>query len=102
MCVAHAIGGFGRIREVAAADVLLDRSSIAPLAAAEAELLARVNSRLEGAGKASRDGRRGVGLDIEGIDIMGPDGLGRRPWSYIGQNEEECAEAIVCAVGRAP
>lgn len=102
MSVAHAIGGFGRIREIAAASVMLDQSSVAPLAAAETNLLARVNSRLEAAGRAPRHDRRAVGFDIEGIDIIGSEGIERLPWSYTRGNREDCFEAIACTIARAP
>ncbi len=78
---AHLVAGFGRIHRIGAADLLLDADAVAPLAAAEAGLLAKVNDRFcdaldrvvaERTGDA---GDRSGGWRLTGID---PDGCDAR------------------------
>jgi hypothetical protein len=71
---AHLVAGFGRIHRLGRADLMLDADATAPLAAAEAGLLADANSRFAealDAVLAERTGRPGDGWRLTGID---PDG----------------------------
>ncbi len=72
----HYVGGFGRARWLAAADVLADRAAADALAACEDDVLARLNAEHADAVQliATRLlGRRGTGWRIIGVDPAGVD-----------------------------
>jgi putative heme iron utilization protein len=81
----HIVAGFGRIHWIPAADLLFDAAAAAPLAAAEAEILAHMNAdhaesvdlyanRLLGIAGA---GWRLTGVDPEGADLRRGGAVGR-------------------------
>ena len=72
----HYVGGFGRARWLAAADLLADRAAADALAACEEDVLARMNDDHADAVEliASRLlGRRGGGWRLVGLDPAGAD-----------------------------
>lgn len=97
---AHTIAGFGRIREVPGADVVLEQTMVDGLAKREADLVDRVNGLVEAA--VTREGRgpnrcRMVALDVEGVDLAGSGGLERRPFADAENMDENQITAIICA-----
>lgn len=105
VALAHTIAGFGRIREVAGSQIILASAATTVQSAAEAELITRVNSRLH-------DRRIGenmptptlcvVGIDEEGVDVIGSDGLARHSFDVLQRGQENIVETIVCSLSRMP
>ena len=90
---AHLVAGFGRIHWLTAEDVRFGGGA-AELAAAEAEVIARVNAVLSGSG----DSRRVIGADAEGCDFMRDGRLARldfdNPVAEAEGLEREILEAL--------
>lgn len=88
---AHFVGGFGRIVDLDASDVLIDVSGAAALAAAEDDILEHMNAdhadavALYAASSGSADSMSGTwrmcGIDPEGLDVRGPSGAARLNFS---------------------
>jgi heme iron utilization protein len=81
---AHYVGGFGRIVDLTACDVLIETSGAEGLIAAEADIVEHMNadhadavalfaSRLLGRQEAQGAWKM-VGIDPEGLDLLGPNG----------------------------
>jgi putative heme iron utilization protein len=85
---AHLVAGFGKVHWIDGADVLFAADGAEPLAAAEAGILAHMNAdHADALDLMARHllGRAGggwtlVGLDPEGADLRGGDGLARLPF----------------------
>jgi heme iron utilization protein len=93
---AHLVAGFGRIHWLTAADVSFPAGA-AELAAAEADVLAKVNARLGQAG----DARRVIGADAEGCDLSGDGGgLSRLHFDQPVADGAALEREILAAVGR--
>lgn len=89
--VAHAIAGFGRIVEVAAGDIVLAAEKIANIGACEGNLIEEINHLNLAHGLPWR----AVGLDPEGIDVLGPKGRRRLPMTIANGEIDRVALAAV-------
>lgn len=100
---AHLVAGFGRIHDVAAADVLRAASDSAPLAEAEADILAHMNAdhadavalyatRLAG---RSPGAWRMTGIDPEGLDLAAGAARARVAFPDTVATAEQARAALV-------
>lgn len=93
---AHGIVGFGRIREVPGADVILAGPTTAMPAADEAAIVGMVNRRLANSTPtAGLSWCIATGADPEGIDFRRSTGPVRKPMDMQIEGIETRAEAIV-------
>jgi putative heme iron utilization protein len=93
---AHLVAGFGRIHWLTAEDVRFDAGA-AELAAAEADVIARVNARLSGSGNTPRL----IGADAEGCDLIRDGRLARLDFERPVADGAALEREILAAVRRA-
>jgi putative heme iron utilization protein len=106
---AHLVAGFGRIHWIAAGDILYDVSRAAPLAAAEADILAHMNEEHRDAVQlyatkllgCAGDGWTLTGVDPEGADLRREGEVARLPFDRPVANAEEARSELVRLVKRA-
>ncbi|MEX0921614.1 MAG: DUF2470 domain-containing protein [Rhodovibrionaceae bacterium] len=104
----HLVAGFGRIDWLAAEDLLFEREKVAPLAAAEADILEHMNADhadalaliagLFGGGAADW---RIVGVDPEGVDLVSESNRLRVPFGKAVFDAEACRVELVGLTKRA-
>ncbi len=100
---AHGIAGFGRIREVPGAEVILPGHVTAPIAAIEPAIIERVNVRLAAWCRANGHPLCiATGVDPEGIDLRSPSGPVRTPIDLRRVEIEKLVEAIVYGITSRP
>ncbi len=90
---AHLVAGFGRIREVAGRDIVF-KDGVEALSIVEPALLLRLNHELH----LEEKGVRLIGLDIEGLDLSGPNGHARLLFDQLccdAQITEKCARTAI-------
>lgn len=97
---AHLVAGFGRIREIAGADVRLSPALVAPLAASEPRLLDGLERRL--VARSSGAPLRVVGLDLEGLDVERDGRLHRLPLALTPPIDDDGLWSHVEGVLNAP
>jgi putative heme iron utilization protein len=106
---AHLVAGFGEIHWLESADVLFDASAAAPLAAAEAEIVAHVNQdHGEAVDLIARhvlglpgDGWTLIGVDPEGADLRNGTDLARAPFERPARDPEAARAELVRLTTRA-
>lgn len=108
---AHYIGGFGRIVDLEAGDLLLPTSHSADLIAAEADIVAHMNAdhaeavtlyatRLAGAPADARGHDwHMTGIDPHGLDLVGGE-LTRRLWFASRIDTPEAARQVLASLAR--
>lgn len=108
---AHYVGGFGRIVDLSARDILTDVADAAALIAAEDDIVSHMNEdhadALElyaaraGAGEAGKGTWKMIGLDPEGVDLAGPGGPLRVAFAAPVATPGEARRALVALVTEA-
>lgn len=106
---AHLVAGFGRIHWIPAGDILCDVSGAAPLAAAEADILAHMNDEHRDAVQlyatkllgCTGDGWVLVGVDPEGADLRRGGEVARLPFDHPVADAEAARAELVRLVKRA-
>lgn len=115
---AHYVGGFGRIVDLSARDILTDVTGAAALVAAEDEIVSHMNEdhadalalyaaragaggageRMDGAGEGAW---KMIGIDPEGVDLAGPGGPLRVAFAAPISTPGEARRALVALVTEA-
>ena len=106
---AHLVAGFGEIHWLAGEDVLIDAGDAAPLAAAEAEIVAHMNQDHSAAVAAiarhvlglQGDGWTLVAIDPEGADLSNGEALARVPFDQPVRDEQGVRAELVRLTQRA-
>ena len=104
---AHLVAGFGKISWAPAEDVLLDLSGSAPLAAAEAEIVAHMNEdhadavAAIGAAAAGQAPWRMVGVDPEGCDLRADGRVARIVFAKRADDAQDARVELVRLTKRA-
>lgn len=106
---AHLVAGFGRIHWFEANELLLDGGDLKALSEAESELCSDLNQRLRAAlDTLAADAFGGapgawhlVGVDPEGCDLRGPEGLQRLQFGHAISDPKDVERALLALAGTA-